>query len=429
VSAPSRPSDPRAQPGAPATSPPTWWPAGLREAGRKATPEDRERLLSGEAWRAFAEAIGRAGEIVLGPGVPETEIDRAEGYRHLAMLIRMGFSEAFVPRDRERPAFGWADGTGKWGLDCADALYTQASIRGGAVYRVRGQRGSAHFMGFQLMAGMRPAADVDADSLALEPDGSFELVLGGEKREGNWIALPPDASGLQVRQFFYDWDREVPARLAIERIDEGERGEPDLEITPGGVARQLEAVASFVHANADYWAKVAIAKREEHANTFPADHGIGVASSAAMRYQAFGIGCFLLEPDEALIVEVRPPKAKYWSLHLGNFWYASLDFANYRTSINGHQAVLDRDGVFRAVVAHSDPGVPNWLDTAGHREGSMIYRWNQADGNPIPSARVVRLDEVRRELPPETPRVDPAARRAELERRRDHVRRRFSRPF
>ena len=30
----------------------------------------------------------------------------------------------------------WNDGTGKWGLDCADALYAMAPVRAGAVYRI-----------------------------------------------------------------------------------------------------------------------------------------------------------------------------------------------------------------------------------------------------------------------------------------------------
>jgi len=165
-------------------------------------------------------------------------------------------------------------------------------------------------------------------------------------------------------------------------------------------------------------------------NTFPDDAGgLGVVASAAQKYQAFGIGCFALADDEALLVEVKPPRAKYWSLHLGNYWMESLDFANYQSSLNGHQAVLDADGVFRAVVAKTDPGVPNWLDTAGRAEGSMIYRWNQADGAPIPQARVVKLAELRSVLPRETPTVTPEERAAALERRREHVRRRFARPM
>jgi hypothetical protein len=95
--------------------------------------------------------------------------------------------------------------------------------------------------------------------------------------------------------------------------------------------------------------------------------------------------------------------------------------------LNGHQAVLDPDGAFHAVVSIRDPGVPNWLDPAGHGEGSMIYRWNQADGAPIPATRIAHFDEIRAALPTATPVVTPEARHATIERRRDHVRRRYAR--
>ena len=124
---------------------------------------------------------------------------------------------------------------------------------------------------------------------------------------------------------------------------------------------------------------------------------------------------------------MKPPAAKYWSIHLGNYWMESLDFANHQSSLNGHQAVLDADGVFRAVVSLRDPGVANWLDPAGHAEGSMIYRWNQADGAPIPAARVVPFGEVRAALPPPTQTITPEERVAMIERRREHVRRRYAR--
>ena len=83
------------------------------------------------------------------------------------------------PGDPDRPRFGWNDGSGKWGLDCADALYAQAPVRAGAVYRVRGSRGSVHFMGFQLIGRMAAMADLDADTLSLDATGGFELVVGG----------------------------------------------------------------------------------------------------------------------------------------------------------------------------------------------------------------------------------------------------------
>jgi hypothetical protein len=414
-----------AAPAAPAA--PAGWPGGVRAAARSgaaASPSEDD----GSAWAGLLEDLRRAGELVLGADAPATSLDRAEGFRHLAGLLRIGVAEMLVEWDAERPRFHWSDGTGKWGLDCADAVYAQAPVRAGAVYRIRGTRGSVHFMGLQLIARMRAVTDVDADELEVASDGRFEIVLGGEPRAGNWIELPEGASSLIVRQFFYDWDNEVPASFEIERIDAGERRVPEVA-APAAVARQLNALGRFVHDNTDWWQRVALAKRAQ-ANVFPDDQGgLGAVASAAQKYQSFGIGYFRLADDEALLVEVKPPKAKYWSLHLGNYWMESLDYANFQTSLNGHQARIDEDGVFRAVVSGRDPEVPNWLDTAGRREGSMIYRWNQADSAPIPAARVVRLAELRSLLPAATPRVGAAERSEAIERRREHFRRRLARPL
>ena len=49
------------------------------------------------------------------------------------------------------------------------------------------------------------------------------------------------------------------------------------------------------------------------------------------------------------------------------------------------------DGTVRIVIAHEDPGLPNYLTTAGHAEGSMLLRWVDADRHPTPACRVVKL--------------------------------------
>lgn len=404
---------------------PAGWPGGVAAAGRNA-PETDPALATGAAWEALLAELRRAGTLVNEKEAPANDRDRSEGWRHLAALLRLGVGE-MRPGDPDRPRFGWNDGSGKWGLDCADALYAQAPVRAGAVYRVRGSRGSVHFMGFQLIGRMAAMADLDADTLSLDATGGFELVVGGEERPGNWMPLPEGASALIVRQFFYDWDSEIPASFEIERIDDGERRPPP-SIPPGAITRQLEALGHFVHDNTQWWARISQEKRAQ-VNTFPDDGGgLGAANAGSQKYQAFGIGYFDLADDEALLIEVTPPKAKYWSLHLGNYWMESMDFINYQSSLNGHQAILDADGMFRAVVSRADPGVPNWLDTTGLREGSMIYRWNQADGSPVPRARVVRLDELHAVLPTETKTVTKAERAAAVERRREHIRRRYGRP-
>ena len=47
------------------------------------------------------------------------------------------------------------------------------------------------------------------------------------------------------------------------------------------------------------------------------------------------------------------------------------------------------------VVAHEDPGHPNWLNPCGHRQGGMCWRWIRASEHPQPRTRVVKLESLR----------------------------------
>lgn len=46
----------------------------------------------------------------------------------------------------------------------------------------------------------------------------------------------------------------------------------------------------------------------------------------------------------------------------------------------------------RIVIAARDPGMPNWIDTRGHLEGPMIFRWSRT-ALPVPdiAAQLITL--------------------------------------
>src|SRR4030095_4447797 len=78
-------------------------------------------------------------------------------------------------------------------------------------------------------------------------------------------------------------------------------------------------------------------------------------------------GLFDIAPDEALVIETEMrAQVRYWSIQLADLLSNGLDWFNCQSGLNGHQARLDSDGKFRAVVAMSDPGVPNWLAPLAH---------------------------------------------------------------
>lgn len=403
---------------------PSWMPHSVSEAARAgdATAED---LTSGRAWSHLLQSLEQASAVVLSDSVPRDPVDMAAGFRHLLGLLGLGIDQGL--RAEPDPVLAVkpsnVDNVYKWGMDCPDCIYAGAPLRGGESYRLRGSRGTARYVGLQSMAGMASSANVLLDELDLGPDGEVDLVLSEEPHDGNWLPIAENATALVVRHFFYDWDAEVASSLSIERIGGPDGGsERTLEDPRAVVARQLIALGDFVVANLDFFLQFS---RPETPNTFlpPLD---GTAMGAAAENRPV-IGSWQLAPDEALVFEVEPPQGLYWSFSLGNPWWETIDYGRHQSSLNGHQAVIDDDGMVRAVVAHEDPGVANWLDTAGHSAGPVILRCVRTETAPVPSTRVVPLAELGDALPPGTHRVTPAERAAAIASRRLAVSRRFCR--
>jgi len=410
-----------------ARSAPAWLPASVGAAYRRGSSTEKD-LVSGDAFRAMLDSLAHSASVLASERAPRDSVDQASGYRHLLVLLALAIDEALRGSDPHEPHISPAnvDAYLKWGMDCPDAAYSGSSIRGDASYKVHGKRGTARYVGLQVMSGIAATANVVLDELDLAPDGSFELVLSPDERPGNWLSLSEDASTLVVRQFFYDWESEVPAQIQIERLDSATPGQDaPAPLTAAGIANQLVAIGEFVEASLEFWLGIEEQGRSQGVNLFREPLNRTDIGGAAENVTVWG--SWELADDEALLIEVAPPEALYWSVAIGNFWWETIDYANHQSSLNGHQAVLDADGMFRAVVAHTDPGVANWLDTAGHRKGPAIFRWLRAEGAPVPETRLVKLAELMDVLPAGTKMVDTETRRAELTARRAGVRRRFHR--
>ena len=76
-------------------------------------------------------------------------------------------------------------------------------------------------------------------------------------------------------------------------------------------------------------------------------------------------------------------------------WNAHMQTLEYRargSSLNQAQLALEDDGSFRIVIAHADPGSPNWLDCEGHEHGTIFWRLLLPEEDPGPmSCTVVPL--------------------------------------
>ena len=101
-----------------------------------------------------------------------------------------------------------------------------------------------------------------------------------------------------------------------------------------------------------------------------------------------------LAPDEALVIDATPPACETWNFQLDNHWLESLDYRYFQIHVNKHTATYRDDGAVRVIVAHQDPGLPNWINTVGHDRGAMTWRWIRANEHPQPQTRVVKFSEL-----------------------------------
>jgi hypothetical protein len=401
-------------------NPLAWLPFSIAEAALSGKTGQEPELEA--AWAHLQERLKAAEQLVLSSPVNRNRLDYAAGMRHLMVLLAVGIDVALrVDPDPVLAVIpAGMDDIVTWGLECPDCIYMNASMRAGEAYRLFGNRGTARYVGLQTMDGIAATANCLVDDLAVDADGTFDVILSSDEHEGNWLKLAGERPTLTVRNFFYDWDTEVPASLQIERI--GQEVQPadrtvDLDVL---VTRQLYALGEFVYDNLKFFLDFGAMPE---ANSFVPPMDMTEMGAAAENRPV--IGRFELEPDEALILEVEPPRGVYWSYSLGNPWLETIHYGRHQSSLNGHQVVVDPDGLVRVVVSSQDPGVANWLDTAGHSNGAMLLRCVRTETAPVPSSRVVKFNEVRSALPAETTTTSREERAKVIQARRRAVHARF----
>ena len=311
----------------------------------------------------------------------------------------------------------------------ADTIYRTAHLTPGGSYRIRGFRGTLPICkigqgppspaevppGTPPPTGPRPHHDFN--ELTVDAEGRYDVLLSPERPAGyagDWWQLQPTTNKLLLRMVSCAWGKELDPTFAIERVDRpASRGRPSAAQLEARL-RQIPRIAEFL--GPMFVAHVEKLRREGYINKFKV---LDVSQVGGLAGQFYYEGPYELNEDEALIVESKmPDKCLYRSLILTNEIYETTDWYNNHSSLNGAQAHPDADGVLRIVVSAQDPGVPNWLDTAGHPRGLIQGRWTDCDSQPMPSARKVAFSAVRAALPPGTPTISKEQRERVLRDRR-----------
>lgn len=363
----------------------------------QSSPE--EKLLNGELWNEFCDGLKAAGAQMLAPGVPDDPLTRAEGYRYLTRLLRLGLEKQIEFNDPQHPQFySLSHETAKIGNDNPDNFYQNCAVDGRHEYRIRGNRGSVDYLSIETKAGsfagqgnMAPTGHVELADLEVDDQGNFELMVSATEHSGNWLPMTAATDNLLVRQTFRDRANEKKATLAIECLDP--RGSAILD--PATFANQLAGVVPFVSGTAGLfhnWMQIFAA----HINQLPPNDQQMCLRSGGDPAIYYHNSYWQLEPGQALVVTFTPPaQCRTWNLQLSNYWMESLDYRYHRVHTNKHRAALCNDGSVCIVISAEDPGeaYPNWLDTAGHRCGSMLLRYVEAVDKPPIHTRVTTISE------------------------------------
>ena len=359
-----------------------------------------QRIVDGSAWRDFCRELEQAGLVLLRDEVPQDPLQRAEGIRYLTRLLRAGLEQQLEFGDPRFSGFyQLSNQTIKIGNDNPDNIYLNANVSGAYEYRISGTRGTMPYLSFGTKSGgyeidgtMAPTGKLDGRDLQLRPDGSFEIIVSCKPQPGNWLPMQPETRALIVRMTFHDREKEEPAKLRIERI--GAEGAPAVD--PETLEEGLQRTVGFVRRTSKLfvdWMNFYSA----HENQLPSDDQercMRAGGDAQIHYLQ---SRWRVLPDEALWIRVpRIPECATWNLQISNYWMESLDYRYLKVHVNKHTAHYEPDGSVRIVLAHRDPGprFKNWLVTAGHDEGGMLFRWVEAKEHPPVETRLVKLEEL-----------------------------------
>jgi hypothetical protein len=383
-------------------------------------------------WDAQMEALKGVADHLLATWRPDGASEaEAQDMNKLALSILACGYLCNVYTDARRPVF-----MPLWNFACnqggpnPDYVYLNAEIDGSGVYELVGRRGTVRFVEITQQApGMMTslkgverkmkfnAITHDLDDLTIAEDGSFRVVLSVERpagHDGDWWQLNPEVGKLLMRKCACDWNTEIDAQVAINRLDDA--GE---DMQPAEIARRFSEMGDWIKGMIDFDMELVRYYREHHGiNVLLRSQWIQQGGGLATK-QAYYDGIHEIGDDEALVVEFPvPTDCYYWQILVADDRFSTVDWVNRQSSLNDAQARIDSDGWFRGVVSKQDPGVHNWLDKADWPWGILQARFYRADEYPEAKVTKVPVAEVLEHLPEGTAVLTPAEREAQLRHRR-----------
>lgn len=381
-----------------------------------------------EEFQKTLRRVQGAAQLAFQKNTANRPIDQATGLLHIMDNLALGLAFHIHHNDPLHPEIFRYMGPGrKQGGDNADALYTGFAVNSEHSYRLYGNRGSAKYLSITTVEeGPTPwggpmGAAIYGHELESDADGNFEVIVSAKPHPGNWLKITPRDYRITIRQFFADWENEQPMRARVDLVGEAQ---PPRTPTTEDVMNGLKATGDWIENTIRYW-QDAMDLWRTTPNQFidwrkQAGEGINATPGGDV-----AIAHWKVPEGQALILRTRPPKCQFWNIEFNNPWWETMDYVHRLSGTNMHHAVLEDDGELIVVIAHEDPGVPNWLDTSGYTEGMMGRRWMFADSSPNVEFQLVPHTSLFKHLPGDVKRITAEGRREQLAARRRGVYNRF----
>jgi len=349
-----------------------------------ASSEGQHDLLARE-WQMMAEKIAELGPWLMSqPDVLKDDPQVvSDGYRYLSTLLFVGVHNHLLNADTDRPKFisNWDD-LAAWGCNQRDAIYRCANIDPSGTYRVvcKPQGGLPVVATFQAMnnfwvteGGGKTLSTKNIYDYKASSDGSYEVILSKAKPDyENFFQLSDSTTGIIVREYLADDETQKRFSVSIERIDQPltipSESDPEERL-----AEKLNNAVNMVKYAASVYLNMTRMMRQTVNGIKIVEDRAKFAGSLENKYYS---GSWDLGPDEALVFEMKPLKAQYWSITATNFWNQALSATDIPGEINNFGAVTDPDGKIRILITHKDPGYVNWISTGGLKVGNINIRLN-----------------------------------------------------
>ena len=357
-----------------------------------------------KAWHELSVSMEAAGAELT--AIARDAHDKEEGFQALSSLLSAALEMKLTKGDPLRPAF--------YGLDVKSPkvfgrltrcdLFNGRNLLGNLDYEITGNKADVHYLGIMLYGRLpngwnRPAGNISSNDIRFDDQGNFRLILSRNEPSDpdvDWLKLSRDVHMVMVRQYFHDRAKSQKASFQIRNLNAAASDQDNFLKTADG----LRAATKFF--NEAFRGTLALDRMQEKTlNSIDQPDSVD-PDFVGIFYPTddnayFGTN-FLIEADEALVLEGVAPNIDYWSVALMNRWMRTFDYETYQVDLNNNRIKV-KDGRFKIIIAHKEPpaeaGIENWLETGGLKHGLVTFRYQLYKGDETPTATLVKLQDLK----------------------------------